>query len=193
MPRAKLFKEEEVLAKAMLLFWKKGYHATSMQDLVDYLGIHRASLYATFGDKKSLFDRALDCYRTSNNEGLQKFLESPENIKETIRMVFRKVVEDDLADPDNKGCLIANSTTELLPQDPELQEVLRKHKEYVVNVFYDFLLTGVENGEISEEKDMKTMAGLLYTLLTGLRVIGKTRPDPIETQATVDAVLSLLD
>jgi hypothetical protein len=51
----------------------------------------------------------------------------------------------------------------------------------------------VQRGEISGEKDLKTMASLLYTLLTGLRVTGKTRPDQKESMASVDAVLSLLD
>ena len=54
MPRVKQFNEDEVLNKAMELFWKKGYNATSMQDIVDYLGINRASLYSTFGGKKNL-------------------------------------------------------------------------------------------------------------------------------------------
>jgi hypothetical protein len=46
-PRVKLFKEEEALTKAMMIFWKKGYHDTSIQDLVDHLGINRASLLYT--------------------------------------------------------------------------------------------------------------------------------------------------
>jgi TetR/AcrR family transcriptional repressor of nem operon len=193
MPRVKLFSEEEALEKAMMIFWKKGYHDTSIQDLVDNLGINRASLYDTFGGKKKLFDSVFEYYRKSGNEGLREVLNSQANVKETFRMIFRHVIEGDMADPDNKGCLVANTTTELLPHDSELTSVIARHKESVEKIFYDFLLLGVESGEISAEKDLKTMATLLYTLLTGLRVTGKTRPDQKESMASVDAVLSLLD
>ncbi|MEL6975424.1 MAG: helix-turn-helix domain-containing protein, partial [Bacteroidota bacterium] len=63
MPRTKQFDEKEVLKKAMELFWEKGFHATSIQDLVSHLGINRASLYDTFGGKDELFNTAFESYR----------------------------------------------------------------------------------------------------------------------------------
>ncbi|MEJ0106748.1 MAG: helix-turn-helix domain-containing protein [Bacteroidota bacterium] len=59
MARTKVFDEQMVLDKAMNLFWQKGYNATSAQDLVNGLSISRSSLYDTFGDKHSLFVKAL--------------------------------------------------------------------------------------------------------------------------------------
>jgi TetR/AcrR family transcriptional repressor of nem operon len=73
MPRVKLFDENEVLNKAMNLFWKQGYSATSIQDLVSHLGINRASLYDTYGDKEKLFFRAFEFYRKTNTEGITNF------------------------------------------------------------------------------------------------------------------------
>ena len=75
MPRTKAFDEQEVLEKAMELFWKKGYYATSIQDLVNHLGINRASLYDTFGGKKKLFLHTFSHYRTVNTQGVKDFLE----------------------------------------------------------------------------------------------------------------------
>ena len=63
MARTKDFDEDEVLDKAMYLFWNQGYNGTSMQDLVDGLGISRSSLYDTFGDKHSLFIKTLENYK----------------------------------------------------------------------------------------------------------------------------------
>ena len=60
MPRTKNFDPAEVLEKAKNLFWEKGYYATSMQDLVDTLGINRASMYDTYGGKDQLFAKALE-------------------------------------------------------------------------------------------------------------------------------------
>ena len=79
MPRVKLFDENEVLTKAMNLFWKQGYAATSVQDLVTHLGINRASLYDTFGDKEQLFKKSFELYRKTNIEGLKHFLDSQKN------------------------------------------------------------------------------------------------------------------
>src|SRR5277367_142217 len=63
MARTKDFDENEVLGKAINIFWYKGYNGTSMQDLVDGLGISRSSLYDTFGDKHSLYVKALESYQ----------------------------------------------------------------------------------------------------------------------------------
>ncbi|KAA2299393.1 helix-turn-helix transcriptional regulator, partial [Clostridioides difficile] len=62
MARGKEFEESVVLDKAMRLFWEQGYEKTSMTDLVNHMGIHRKSLYDTFGDKHTLFLKAVDLY-----------------------------------------------------------------------------------------------------------------------------------
>ena len=62
MTRSKEFVESEVLLKAMHLFWEKGYEKSSLQDLVQHMGVHRRSMYDTFGDKHSLFMKTLELY-----------------------------------------------------------------------------------------------------------------------------------
>ncbi len=62
MGRSKEFEERVVLQKAMELFWKQGYEKTSLSDLVEHMGIHRRSLYDTFGDKHTLFLKAIDLF-----------------------------------------------------------------------------------------------------------------------------------
>ena len=193
MPRVKLFNQEEVLQKAMLIFWKKGYHSTSIQDLVNFLGINRASLYDTYGGKKQLFDSAFNLYRVSGNAGQNDILNGQENIKDTLKKIFQSVIVFDLSDFDSKGCFIANTTTEMLPDDVKLQDVITNHRKSMELFLYDLLMTGVKRGEITKDKDVKTLASLFYTLLTGFRVVGKTKPSKKESFASINAVLSLLD
>ena len=91
MPRTKLFDEEEVLKKAMCLFWKNGYYATSIQDLVDYLGVNRASLYDTYGGKKELLEKAyLHCCKTSR-DAQKTFLELHDDVKVGLKNCFVKL------------------------------------------------------------------------------------------------------
>lgn len=193
MPRTKKFDQDIVLQKAMELFWKKGYHDTSIQDLINFLGINRASLYDTFGGKKKLFEKALKFYRDDACQGLAAYLDTQEDVREALRQVFQKIIMDDQSDPDRKGCFVVNTTTEMLPEDPSFQATLVYHRQFIVNLFYNFLKKGQEQGQFSAEKDIQLIASLLYTLMTGLRVIAKTQSDPSESFASVEAVLSLLD
>ena len=192
MPRTKQFDEEEVLKRAMTLFWKKGYHNTSIKDLIQSLGISNASIYHSFGGKKQLFNRAIAYYREVNIEGLRQFLETQLNVREGLIQVFQKIIEEDRKDDVCKGCFIVNSTTELIPAEDDFTEVIQAHKQEIEKIFFDFLQKGVHTGQISPQKELMTISRLLYTLMTGLRVLGKAKSDPKEFTASVEAVLSLL-
>lgn len=193
MPRAKQFDEAEALEKAVLLFWKQGYHHTSVQDLVDHLGLNRGSLYNTFGGKRALFDRAFAWYRRQEIERLRAFLHAQLNVHAGLRALFGHLIEDDCADPDAKGCFIVNTTTELIPADPEIQHVLVHHRQAIQALLRDTLARGIQHRQIAEDVDADAMAHLLYTLMLGLRVVGKTKPDPNRLLAMVDTVFTLLE
>jgi TetR/AcrR family transcriptional repressor of nem operon len=124
MPRVKLFNENDVLEKAMNLFWKKGYDATSIQDLVNHLGINRASLYDTFEGKKELFAKVFLLYRETNSNGLKQFLSSQDDIKLGFSKLFIQVIEQSKSDIHNKGCFVVNTTIEFIPNDFEMIQVL---------------------------------------------------------------------
>lgn len=193
MPRAKEFNEEKILQKAMMLFWKKGYYNTSLVDLIEFLGISNASIYNAFGGKKELFEKAFEYYRNINYHGFTNFLSTQDDIKQGLRSAFQKIINDDFSDVDCKGCFVVNTTSEFLPADEKLQEVITQYKTTMVKAFHNFLKKGVESGQISNDKDLKTISNLLYTFMMGLRVVGKTRPKKKESLATVEVILSLLD
>lgn len=193
MPKAKLFDQKEVLQQAMMLFWEQGYYNTSVQDLVSHLGISRSSLYDTYGGKKQLFYSAFELYRTSNQKGLANFLSTQEDVRVGLRKAFMKLVTDDFEDPACKGCLIVNTSTELLPLDDKLTQDIAQHNKRMETIFYDFLKRGVQGGQIAESKDLQTLSRVLYMTITGIRVLGKTSPKPEDTMAAVDAVMMLLD
>ncbi|HBS27336.1 MAG TPA: TetR/AcrR family transcriptional regulator [Gammaproteobacteria bacterium] len=193
MPRAKLFNKDEALNKAMELFWKKGYHATSMQDLVTHLSINRASLYDTFGGKQNLFDQSLKLYCDTNRDGTIKFLRSQKRVKEGFLKLFENAISKSTTDPDQKGCFVVNSTTELIPGEEHIKESLISNRAFFEGVFYEFLLSGQKNGEISKDKDIKSIASLIYTLLNGINVIAKIEPDQKKLLSSIRTALSLLD
>ena len=193
MPRNKAFDQDIVLSKAMELYWEKGYHATSIQDIVTHLGISRASLYGTFGDKKRLFDLSLDLYCATNKKGTLQFLESQKNIKEGLKKLFEIAIKDSINDKKKKGCFVVNSTTELIPGDESVKRALVRNQATFENIFYQFMLSGQERGEITKEKDIKTIASLIYILFSGIKVVAKIEPNQDKLLKSIDMVLSLLD
>lgn len=193
MPRVKLFDQEEALGKAMMLFWQKGYHNTSIQDLTKHLGISRGSLYDTYGDKKQLYDRAVAQYCEKNLMILRAFAQSQQDIKAGFRFLFQNILSDIQNDPKRKGCFVVNTTTELLPADPSLLDAVKQHNHEMESIFQSLLQRGAEQGEISADKDIKSIARALYAFLTGLRVLGKAQMDQTASQQMIESMLTILD
>ncbi|MEM9984552.1 MAG: TetR/AcrR family transcriptional regulator [Bacteroidota bacterium] len=193
MPRNKLFDEEKALDQAMVLFWKKGYHETSITDLIEALGISNASIYHSFKGKRQLFDRAFERYRQRSLAGVQAFIQTQTNVKAGLRLIFQRIIQDDLLDPQGKGCMVVNTTTELLPDDEAMRRVVEQYRADVISTFYAFLQQGVAWGQVSGDKSLITIANLLFTYMMGLRVADKIKPDEASANASLEALLSLLD
>ena len=136
MPKVKQFDEKKVLEEAMNLFWKKGYHATSIQDLVSNLGINRSSIYDTYGGKKELFDQSFELYRTEGMAGLAAFFKKQTSVKGGLQKLFESSIKESLSDSDKKGCFVVNTTTELIPGDEAIQTILEKNKAAYEKMFY---------------------------------------------------------
>ncbi len=192
MPRERNFVEDEVLEKAMYLFWKQGYNATSIQDIVEHLGINRASLYNTFGDKHELFKKSFDHYRNKNVAVLKNFLGEYSDVKSGLKALFHQAVIQSAADKNQMGCFVVNTATEMIPGDEEIQKILKNNKETVERVFLEYLEKGKAENQFSEPRNLKAYASLLFTLYNGLKVVSKIDPAGEEQSAAIDSVLSLI-
>ncbi|MET0235114.1 MAG: TetR/AcrR family transcriptional regulator [Kibdelosporangium sp.] len=192
MARTKEFDPDSALRAALDLFWRKGYEATSVQDLVEHLGIGRASIYATFGTKHELYLRALDRY-CEDMAGLNMYVLSPSGpALPAIRELVQSFADAALSDPDQKGCFITNTAVECLPHDRLAARRVDIGLNGLESAIVGALTRARDQGEIGADKDPLSLARFLVTLLQGVRVIAK-RPDPQRLQAAVDHALSLLD
>src|SRR6266571_5492306 len=113
MARQKEFDRDEVLHRAMELFWTRGYEGTSIQDLVKHMRINRQSMYDTFGDKHTLFLQSLDRYREIQSRKVFAVLERPGSVKKNLRQLFEEVVARALSAEGRRGCFVGNSMSEL--------------------------------------------------------------------------------
>ena len=193
MPRTKQFCEKETLNKAMELFWEKGFHATSMQDLVSYLGINRASLYDTYGGKEQLFDMAFAQYRKDAGSWVEELFAQHDSVKDGFRVLFEKAIEEVITDECRKGCFVVNTITELTPGNEKMDSTLMEHKQSMENLFVGFIQKGINSGEISSKKKAQEVGLMLFTLYNGIRVVSKVDTDTHKLQKVAAAGLSVLD
>lgn len=192
MARTKDFDEDEVLSKAMNLFWLKGYNGTSMQELVDGLGISRSSLYDTYGDKHALFLRALDNYRELTAQGLAKIGREAGSAKDAIRLVLERSINDLAKDKDHKGCFLVNAAVEMAPHDKEVNGMLCQNDRYMEEYFYETIKKGQENGEITNTQDARLLAQFIINSIKGIRVTSKSVNDKKVFKEIINLTMSVL-
>ncbi|MCK9861489.1 TetR/AcrR family transcriptional regulator [Paenibacillus sp. ATY16] len=191
MTRSKEFDENDVLLKAMHLFWEKGYEKTSLQDLVEHMGIHRRSMYATFGDKHSLYVKTLELYEKQKRATIQEAIARGYTAKQVIRFLFDYLIEVD--DDRPVGCLFVNSVTELAMRDPEVRDITTEGFNYTEKVFVDLIQKAQHLGEIPIDKNAEILAASLQTTLIGLRVLVRTSTDKKKLHQIADASIAILD
>lgn len=185
------FDREQTLSKAMHLFWEKGYKATSIQDLVDHMGIKRGSIYNTFGDKHSLFIEAVKFYAQKVTYKTISVLESDGSPIENIRLFFETIINTP-STKKTRGCLISNTVVELAPHDEKIADTLRIIMERIESAFLNCLNRAVEKSELPKNTDTKVLARFLATSTHGLLVTGKSVQNPKAGKDVVDVILSTL-
>ena len=191
MARPRTFDEDAILDRAMLLFWRKGYEATALSDLVEELGLGRGSIYAAFGDKHRLFVRALTRYLAHQDTLLATALDDEGPALAQLRAVLDRLLAADAA-CGNAGCFSVNSIAELLPHDEEVARLARRSLRTAEEAFTRQLERAARDGDLSTTITPAQGAQLLITLVQGLQIVRKADPDPARAAACLDSAFALL-
>ncbi len=192
MARGKAFEPDLALRKAMQLFWRLGYEATSVDELVKAMGVNRASLYATFGDKRSLFQKALERYLGSVLEPRLQALDKTPSAIAGLRALLGELIAFALGDPQRRGCLAVNTACELGGRDGEIAARLRAHGEAREAHLAALIARGQEAGEIARGRDPQALARCFATLIDGLRVRSKLGAERAELESIVAMAFIML-
>lgn len=175
MPWDKQFDVDATLDRAVNQFWGHGYEATTMQDLVDCTGVNRASLYATYGDKRAIFISALRRYDVVRRQSMLATLEKYRPI-DAIRRLFTGFAEQD-TDEQPRGCFLANTAVELASHDAEVREIVAKAQRELEAFFRRKIEEGQAAGDIPRDVDPTTKAQALLAALLGVLVLVRSRPE----------------
>jgi TetR/AcrR family transcriptional regulator, transcriptional repressor for nem operon len=191
--RTKEFDPDAALQSALELFWRRGYEATSMSDLVEHLGIGRASIYATFGNKHELYLKALDRYNEACDPGLLHELSQPGPALPAVRTLVRRFAAEAGSGERRKGCFITNTAAELGAHDTAAARRVESSWDHVETLLHSALVRARAQGELPADRDPRTLARMLLVLMQGLRVVGKASDDPGRVRDAAEQALTLLD
>lgn len=188
MARTKEFDPDVALRAAMDLFWRKGYEATSMQDLVDHLEIGRGSIYATFGSKHELYLLALDRYARESGDRALEHLSRPGPALPAVRALVEGFLAESLTD--RKGCFVTNTAVER-PDDRSLGRTVESSWDGLETLIAGALTRARNQGELPEGRDPRALARFLVIMAQGLKVMARI-PDERRMRDAVDQALTLL-
>jgi TetR/AcrR family transcriptional repressor of nem operon len=190
--RTKEFEPDRALDSAMDLFWRQGYEATSVHDLLAEMGIGRGSMYDTFGDKRTLFLAALDRFEETRVARADRILESSASAVEGIRRLFETTIEGLVSYEPRRGCLLANTAVELAPHDEEVAGRISRYVRRTEDAFERALVRGRAAGEVPANKDPKVLARFLVSTLHGVRVLARAGVDRAVLDDSVRTALEVL-
>lgn len=191
MARPREFEETVVLDAAMNRFWAHGYELTSVRDLAASMGITGASLYNAFGDKRSLYRRALSHYvERSVRDRIVRLSELPP--LPAVQAFFDEIIERSVGDAECRGCMLVNAFIEMTPGDKEFRAAVAQEVSAIKLFFHRCVTAGQKNRTITRSQSAEAVAGLLLSTLLGLRVMARTHRERDALAAPVNAVIGLL-
>jgi len=171
MGRPLKLERQEIIDRAMNLFWQQGYGATTLDDLDIATGLNRGSLYHQFGGKRDLFMACLDAYGRDEIGAAISIVNSSTSGAEAIRTLFMGAVDAATKHKDRRGCLLCNTAVEMAPHDKEIEKTVTSHLSHLRDAFANAL--AIDAPEAPRNKTSKAADHLLASY-AGLLVMAKS-------------------
>jgi TetR/AcrR family transcriptional repressor of nem operon len=172
--RPKAFDRQKALITAMQLFWRKGYAATSVEDLTGALGLSRSSLYDTFGDKRTLFLEALRFYSGAVISRIVRTLDESPSPLAGIQTIFDELTAGAGNESGAMGCFMVNSIAELVPYDPDVTEIAAAYTETIQRLLTEALTQGALQNMVTKTQTPEQLAAYVFNMIQGMRVLIKS-------------------
>jgi TetR/AcrR family transcriptional regulator, transcriptional repressor for nem operon len=192
MARAKKFDPEKALAAAMNVFWRLGYENNSLDVLTEEMDVARQSLYDTFGDKRSLYLKALAHYRNDTNGSMRHMFQSVRSVKDGFAQLLLGLSRETRAQH-ARGCLLLSANMERAAEDPVVAKFLRDNQAEVEAIFAAALRSAQSNGELSSKKDPEALARFFVATIQGMRALARLKSDRVALEQVAKVALAVLD
>jgi TetR/AcrR family transcriptional repressor of nem operon len=190
--RPREFDTPTVLAHASDVFWRHGYHATSIDDLCKATGVLRGSLYGVFGDKHGIMLAALDHYADGSVARLAERLNAPLPPQESLRNALLHYAKTSCSLTQQRSCFITNTALEMQADDAALRERIGSIQRRMATLLAGAVIRGQASGAFSSTLDEKAVGKFLLCIMQGLRVLGRVAQDEDQLADIVDVAMRAL-
>jgi TetR/AcrR family transcriptional repressor of nem operon len=190
MAGVKKFDRDQVLDRAMRLFWQRGYEGTSIEDLVSATGINRGSLYATFGSKCGLFLATLERYAIQFGKPLLPVPDDPDP-RRAIERMFDAIITR-TSDPQwPRGCFMTNTALECPGAGDEIARKVAEGVGRQESAIYRVLQRAQALGSLDPKADARALARFFLGVAQGMNVVNKATADPSILRDMVTSAMSI--
>ncbi len=192
MARPREFDEDAVLDAVVRCFWTRGYEATSIRHLIENTGLTGASIYNAFGDKRALYQRALEHY-VEGSIGERMTRCQAMEARAAIEVFLNEIVKRSLDDQQHRGCMLVNAALDVTPRDPDFQTVVASVFSRIEAFFLRCIRRGQADGSIGTMFNAEDLARHLLGVLMGVRVLARVRPERALLEGVIGTALALLE
>lgn len=189
--RPRTFNKQKALADVTQLFWQQGYEGTSVQQILDCMGLNRSSMYSAYGDKRTLFLLALEQFSELGRMACQPLLQT-EDPRVAITQFYQMVLFSLSDEHRRRGCMLVNTVLEQSGLDDELASIAAKKLLEIELAFQTCFESAKANGYLGPESDTKALAAFFMTLTKGLRVAAREGRDETEMHQIIKLSLAVL-
>lgn len=177
----------------MQVFWRRGYQATSLEDLLAAMDLSKSSFYETFGTKRDLLLTALGRYAGSGMGGLVAPLLAPDAGRAAIAATLANLVRHARSADGRRGCLVNNVLGEVAPHDPVVFKATRTVMRRLEALLVTAVVRGQAAGEITRRESAAALARFLATTFAGMNLVARARPEKAALEDVVRVALRALD
>lgn len=180
------YNREEVLEKAMILFWERGYHATSTRELQQVTNMRPGSFYAAFGSKEGLFKEVLERYAGRTDSFFNAKLEAETDVVSGLKAFVEGIVLEMRRASPSEFCLVVKTVAELSDLQPDLLEQGRNILTNLELKIVAALKRAQQQGEIKPDENISFLAQKVMVQVIGLRSYIRNSLDEVAVQKMID-------
>jgi AcrR family transcriptional regulator len=186
--RPREFCVEATLAAALRVFWSKGYEGTSLTDLTEAMGITRPSLYAAFGNKESLFRKALDLYEREKLEYVGRALAEP-TARRVAEALLRGAVDNACSSEEPHGCLGVITSVACGAESQSIRDEVLERGKVAKRALIERFERARAEGDLPPHVDIEALTNLLYAVVQGICIQAGSGATRDELEKVVDTGL----
>lgn len=177
----------------MMLFWERGYEATTIADLIGMMAISKPSFYAAFTGKEELFKETLALYRTTENTPVQAVLRETPTAKDAIAAALHSYIVSYTAPDKPRGCMIVLASLLGIPENAGIRSLLRESRVHNEDELCARIQRGIVEGDVPAQADARRMAVFYATMIEGLSIQARDGASLEKLQQAVDGAVAAWD